>query len=154
MVQPSRLVMNINPRRNPHFHHWYVMEEIQSNHCTDEKPQLLWPFSTLMTTQAQQNSSLQTSNRKYLAILNKTEFGMNYFFHAFQDWKIWAHMFITFGIFTPLYSFSLFLPTIVKTRAIPMRKRKSCQSHLILLLASIVSLMDISQTGSRLVRSS
>jgi MFS family permease len=43
------------------------------------------------------------------------EYGTKYFMHAIKDWKIWVHMFITFGIYTPLYSFSLFLPTIVKT---------------------------------------
>lgn len=40
---------------------------------------------------------------------------MIYFWDAIKDWKIWVHMFITIGIYTPLYSFSLFLPTIVKT---------------------------------------
>jgi MFS family permease len=43
------------------------------------------------------------------------EFHTKYFWHAICDWKIWVHMFITMGIYTPLYSFSLFLPTIVKT---------------------------------------
>jgi MFS family permease len=43
------------------------------------------------------------------------EFDMKYFWDAVKDWKIWVHMFITIGIYTPLYSFSLFLPTIVKT---------------------------------------
>lgn len=43
------------------------------------------------------------------------EFDMRYFWDAVKDWKIWVHMFITIGIYTPLYSFSLFLPTIVKT---------------------------------------
>ena len=43
------------------------------------------------------------------------EFDMKYFYHALKDWKIWVHMFITIGIYTPLYSFSLFLPTIVRT---------------------------------------
>ncbi|KAL5363707.1 major facilitator superfamily transporter [Aspergillus floccosus] len=43
------------------------------------------------------------------------EFRMQYFWDAIKDWKIWVHMFITIGIYTPLYSFSLFLPTIVKT---------------------------------------
>ncbi|OCL11338.1 major facilitator superfamily transporter [Glonium stellatum] len=42
-------------------------------------------------------------------------FDMKYFWDALKDWQIWLHMFITLGIFTPLYSFSLFLPTIVKT---------------------------------------
>jgi len=43
------------------------------------------------------------------------EYGTKYFFDALKDWKIYVHMFITIGIYTPLYSFSLFLPTIVKT---------------------------------------
>ncbi|KAH6656621.1 high-affinity nicotinic acid transporter [Truncatella angustata] len=42
------------------------------------------------------------------------EFDMKYFWHAIRDWKIWVHMFITIGVYTPLYSFSLFLPTIIK----------------------------------------
>jgi len=42
------------------------------------------------------------------------EYDIKYFFHAIKDWKIYVHMFITIGIYTPLYSFSLFLPTIVK----------------------------------------
>jgi MFS family permease len=33
---------------------------------------------------------------------------------ALGDWKIYVHMMITIGIYTPLYSVSLFLPTIVK----------------------------------------
>jgi len=41
------------------------------------------------------------------------EYNTKYFFHAIKDWKIYVHMFITIGIYTPLYSFSLFLPTIV-----------------------------------------
>ncbi|KAF1814745.1 major facilitator superfamily transporter [Eremomyces bilateralis CBS 781.70] len=43
------------------------------------------------------------------------EFNMKFFWDGLKDWKIWVHMFITIGIYTPLYSFSLFLPTIVKT---------------------------------------
>ncbi|TKA69932.1 hypothetical protein B0A49_07127 [Cryomyces minteri] len=43
------------------------------------------------------------------------EFSIKYFWYALKDWKIWVHMFITIGIYTPLYSISLFLPTIVKT---------------------------------------
>lgn len=42
-------------------------------------------------------------------------FDIKYLWDALKDWRIWLHMFITLGIFTPLYSFSLFLPTIVKT---------------------------------------
>lgn len=45
----------------------------------------------------------------------ENSFSMKFFWDAVKDWKIWVHMFITIGIYTPLYSFSLFLPTIVKT---------------------------------------
>lgn len=41
-------------------------------------------------------------------------FDLRYMWDAFRDWKIWVHMFITIGIYTPLYSISTFLPTIVK----------------------------------------
>jgi cyanate permease len=40
-------------------------------------------------------------------------FQTKYIWNAIKDWKIWVHMFITFGIYSPLYSFSLFLPTII-----------------------------------------
>jgi len=43
------------------------------------------------------------------------EWNMRYLWDALKDWKIWVHMFITIGIYTPLYSFSLFLPTIVSS---------------------------------------
>ena len=61
------------------------------------------------------------------------EYDFKYVKAALQDWKIWVHMLITIGtfsslpsltqplialsrqgIYTPLYSISLFLPTIVK----------------------------------------
>ncbi|KAL7267001.1 hypothetical protein RUND412_010427 [Rhizina undulata] len=42
------------------------------------------------------------------------EYDIKYFFDAIKDWKIYVMMLITIGIFTPLYSISLFLPTIVK----------------------------------------
>jgi len=42
------------------------------------------------------------------------EYEHRYVFSAFKDWKIYVHMMITIGIYTPLYSVSLFLPTIVK----------------------------------------
>jgi cyanate permease len=42
------------------------------------------------------------------------EFDLKYLFQALKDWKIYVHMFITIGIYTPLYSIALFLPTIVK----------------------------------------
>lgn len=42
------------------------------------------------------------------------EYDRRYFWDAIKDWKIWVHMFITIGIYTPLYSVSLFLPSIVK----------------------------------------
>jgi sugar phosphate permease len=42
------------------------------------------------------------------------EYHIKYLFAALKDWKIYVHMLITIGIYTPLYSISLFLPTIIK----------------------------------------
>lgn len=42
------------------------------------------------------------------------EFDKKYVLDAFKDWKIWMNCIITVGIFTPLYSFSMFLPTLVR----------------------------------------
>jgi hypothetical protein len=41
------------------------------------------------------------------------EFSTRYVLDAFTDWKIWVMCFVTTGIFTGLYSISLFMPTIV-----------------------------------------
>lgn len=41
------------------------------------------------------------------------DFHLKYAIQAFRDWKIWVTMLITIGSFTPLYSISLFLPTII-----------------------------------------
>ena len=49
-------------------------------------------------------------DRSYIDETFKTK----YVVAAFCDWKIYVHMLITFGIYSPLYSFSLFLPTIIK----------------------------------------
>ncbi|KAL0465943.1 major facilitator superfamily domain-containing protein [Neurospora intermedia] len=43
------------------------------------------------------------------------EFDIKYFFAALKDWKIWVHMFITIGVYTGLYSYSLFVPTIINS---------------------------------------
>lgn len=51
------------------------------------------------------------ADRTFLA----DEYDIKYFMHAIKDWKIWVHMFITIGVYTPLYSVSLFLPTIVSS---------------------------------------
>lgn len=50
------------------------------------------------------------ADRSYL----DDNFSLKYLRNAVSDWKIWVHMLITFGIYSPLYSFSLFLPTIIK----------------------------------------
>jgi predicted MFS family arabinose efflux permease len=43
------------------------------------------------------------------------EFDMKSFWAALKDWKIWVHMLITIGVYTPLYSYSLFLLTIIRS---------------------------------------
>lgn len=42
------------------------------------------------------------------------EFDLKYAKQALTDWKIYAHMLIALCITTPLYSISLFLPTIIR----------------------------------------
>ncbi|KAL6354444.1 hypothetical protein LRP88_11778 [Fusarium phalaenopsidis] len=42
------------------------------------------------------------------------EFDTKYVWDALRDWKIWVHMFMATGTFTGVYSYSLFLPTIVR----------------------------------------
>jgi cyanate permease len=42
------------------------------------------------------------------------QFDIKFMWDAFKDWKIYIHMLITIGIYTPLYSISVFMPTIVR----------------------------------------
>ncbi|KAI0834981.1 MFS general substrate transporter [Hypoxylon sp. FL0890] len=42
------------------------------------------------------------------------DFDIKYVYQALTDWKIYIHMLICMAGFCPVYSFSLFLPTIVK----------------------------------------
>lgn len=42
-------------------------------------------------------------------------FAWRYVIDAFIDWKIWVMSLICLGIFGSVYSFSLFLPTIVRS---------------------------------------
>ncbi|KAK4998505.1 hypothetical protein LTR66_002292, partial [Elasticomyces elasticus] len=64
----------------------------------------------LTTEEKREVSRRLTEDRSSLA----DEFSRKYFYDALKDWKIWVHMFITIGVYTPLYSVSLFLPSIVK----------------------------------------
>ncbi|XXH04465.1 hypothetical protein Hte_010881 [Hypoxylon texense] len=43
-----------------------------------------------------------------------SEFNIKYIWQALVDWKIYIHMLICMAGFCPVYSFSLFLPTIIK----------------------------------------
>ena len=43
------------------------------------------------------------------------ELHMKFVKDALTDWKIWIHMLITIGIFLPVYSVSIFLPTIIRS---------------------------------------
>lgn len=42
------------------------------------------------------------------------EFHMKYVGHALTDWKIWVHVLVTICVYTGVYSYSLFLPTIIR----------------------------------------
>jgi len=42
------------------------------------------------------------------------DFDVKYVFQALKDWKIYIHMVLCMAAFCPIYSFALFLPTIIK----------------------------------------
>jgi predicted MFS family arabinose efflux permease len=42
------------------------------------------------------------------------DFAMKYAKDALTDWKIWVHVIITICVYTGVYSFSLFIPTIIR----------------------------------------
>lgn len=46
--------------------------------------------------------------------LDNDDFNLKYVWQAIRDWKIYIHMLICMAGFCPIYSFALFLPTIVK----------------------------------------
>ena len=49
------------------------------------------------------------------ASAEKENFKMAYFWESVKDWKTWAFAVIYMGCDGPLYAFSLFLPTIIRT---------------------------------------
>lgn len=71
-----------------------------------------YPATTKFLSEPERTEVLSRLKRDRSSLAD--EFAMKYFWAAIGDWKIWVHMFITIGIYTGLYSFSLFLPTIVK----------------------------------------
>ncbi|KAH7121811.1 major facilitator superfamily domain-containing protein [Dactylonectria estremocensis] len=42
------------------------------------------------------------------------DFDLKYVVHALTDWKIWVHVVVTICVYTGVYSYSLFLPTIIR----------------------------------------
>jgi len=46
---------------------------------------------------------------------------MKYVWQALKDWKIYIFMLICMAGFCPIYSFALFLPTIIKNMVRPTR---------------------------------
>lgn len=71
-----------------------------------------YPGTAKFLTEAEQEEVVARLKRDQSSLAD--EMGSKYFFAALRDWKIWVHMFITIGVYTGLYSYSLFLPTIVK----------------------------------------
>lgn len=72
-----------------------------------------YPATAKFLTQTEKNEVSRRLNEDRGSLAE--EFGMQYAMDALKDWKIWVNCFITVGIFTPLYSVSLFMPTIVKS---------------------------------------
>lgn len=71
-----------------------------------------YPATAKFLTEAERNEVQARLKRDRSSLAD--EFDMKYFWAALKDWKIWVHMFITIGVYTGLYSFALFLPTIVR----------------------------------------
>ncbi|KAI9366978.1 major facilitator superfamily domain-containing protein [Aspergillus egyptiacus] len=72
-----------------------------------------YPDTAKFLTEAEKNEVARRLREDRSSLAD--EFNMKFFWDAVKDWKIWVHMFITVGVYTPLYSFSLFLPTIVSS---------------------------------------
>lgn len=75
------------------------------------RAQLTAPRSKFLTT-----TECTEVERRLAADSNSLsdEFQFKYVGQALKDWKIWVMSLIAIGTFTPLYSISLFLPTIIK----------------------------------------
>jgi MFS family permease len=71
-----------------------------------------YPATTKFLTEPERAEVLARLKRDRSSLAD--EFHVKYFWAALKDWKIYLHMLITIGVYTGLYSFSLFLPTIVK----------------------------------------
>lgn len=71
-----------------------------------------YPDTAKFLTQPERKEVVRRLTQDRSALSN--EFKMKFVKDALKDWKIWVHMVITIGIYTPLYSISVFLPTIVK----------------------------------------
>ncbi|TAQ86413.1 hypothetical protein B7494_g5265 [Chlorociboria aeruginascens] len=71
-----------------------------------------YPATTKFLTPAEKSEVQRRLivDKEYLS----DDFDLKYVWQAFRDWKIWVNMLIACGIFTALYSISLFLPTIIK----------------------------------------
>ncbi|EXM09654.1 major facilitator superfamily domain-containing protein [Fusarium oxysporum II5] len=86
---------------------------------------VLWPTALasfkLMADYPDRAKFITDAERKHIQerlMLDRSglaeEFEMKYVWDAFKDWKIWVHMLIATGTFTGVYSYSLFLPTIIR----------------------------------------
>jgi MFS family permease len=71
-----------------------------------------YPATAKFLTESERKEVLGRLKRDRSSLAD--DMGSKYFYAALRDWKIWVHMFITIGVYTGLYSYSLFLPTIVE----------------------------------------
>lgn len=77
------------------------------------------PFPRVLTSYSAKflTSSEKTEVSRRLTIDHghlSNDFNLKYVWQAIKDWKIYIHMLICMAGFCPIYSFSLFLPTIIK----------------------------------------
>ncbi|KAI1002194.1 hypothetical protein K3495_g6004 [Podosphaera aphanis] len=82
---------------------------------------------------------------------SSNEVHIKFFYQALRDGKIWVMMIITIGIFTPLYSISLFLPTIINQLGYSSNKTQllSIPPYLVACLCTIIGNFAADRSGQR-----
>lgn len=112
--------MDLHHRGSPYSSGWYVYL-IDYVNSADHGVFLALASFRLMADYPERAKFLTDRERKHIQerlLLDRSglaeEFEMRYVRDALCDWKIWVHMLIAAGTFTGVYSYSLFLPTIIR----------------------------------------
>ncbi|KAF3352576.1 hypothetical protein VdG1_08917 [Verticillium dahliae VDG1] len=80
--------------------------------CVAVKVMQDYPEKAKFLTESERKVVLERLQQDRSSLAN--EFDMKYVRHALSDWKIWVHVVTTICVYTGVYSYSLFLPTIIR----------------------------------------